>query len=98
MDTEAGRTLKARNLQSYANDDLSHLSVQFGKPLPKWITKPYTCSQCGLSFDRPSKLDVHFRIHTGAKPYSCEFCGKSFNQKPNLRTHMRSVHRDKLFS
>ena len=50
--------------------------------------KNHICDKCGASFDRPNKLQIHNRIHTGDKPYSCEICGKCFNQKQNLKSHM----------
>lgn len=50
----------------------------------------YSCYLCGCVFDRPSKLNVHFRIHSGDKPYACNTCGRRFNQKSNLNRHIRT--------
>ena len=84
-----------RQLPPVCNNDLPG---QTGRRLPKWLTKPHTCSECGCSFDRPSKLNVHFRIHTGVQPYGCGICGKLFNQKNNLKAHMLRKHRDQFLS
>lgn len=47
----------------------------------------FRCSVCSKIFRHKSKLDLHFRIHTGIKPYKCTICKKEFNQKSNLKSH-----------
>ena len=41
--------------------------------------KPYSCEECGMSFQNNAILTGHKRIHTGEKPYTCDICGKAFS-------------------
>ncbi|XP_018026533.1 uncharacterized protein LOC108681960 [Hyalella azteca] len=51
----------------------------------------HRCDVCLRQFDRPSRLQAHYKIHTGDRPFLCQFCGKGFASKGNCNTHMR-VH------
>jgi len=53
--------------------------------------KPFKCPfpNCDKKYSIKSRLQVHYRTHTGSKPFICNFCGKAFNEKGNLKTHER---------
>ncbi|KAF9036113.1 hypothetical protein BDZ89DRAFT_946762 [Hymenopellis radicata] len=57
--------------------------------------KTYPCEHCGRTFFRPSSLQIHTNIHTGAKPFVCPYpvCGRAFNVKSNMTRHCRSSHK-----
>lgn len=49
----------------------------------------HKCTECLLTFRRPSKLKAHFRIHTGERPFACS-CGKAYARFQHLRRHQVS--------
>ena len=53
--------------------------------------RPFKCPfpGCTKNYSIQSRLQVHYRTHTGNKPFICKECGKAFNEKGNLKTHER---------
>lgn len=52
--------------------------------------KPFKCSDCVMSFTRPSDLQRHLLIHSNSKPYKCEECDREFTWFGNFQKHVLS--------
>uniref|UniRef100_A0AC35U5T0 C2H2-type domain-containing protein n=1 Tax=Rhabditophanes sp. KR3021 TaxID=114890 RepID=A0AC35U5T0_9BILA len=60
---------------------------------PKKSTDPnfkfYKCRFCGLSFNYPTTLKAHERVHNVTMPYSCSKCDESFHYMCELEYHSK---------
>lgn len=60
-----------------------------------WLTvhrRNFKCARCGKSFQRPGRLRVHERKHTGEKPHQCPECQKHFRRVSHLVMHLLVRH------
>ena len=50
-------------------------------------SKAFKCDVCLKIFLNKSKLERHYRTHTGEKPFACLICNRKFAQKAILVQH-----------
>ncbi|KAJ8264571.1 hypothetical protein GJAV_G00150830 [Gymnothorax javanicus] len=77
----------------------SHLqTVDDGQQLESG-EKPYSCCECGQSFDLLCELRKHERTsHAGEQPHCCSECGQSFSQLIGLKRHKQRHSRGRPYS
>lgn len=56
--------------------------------------KPYTCEECGSSFNFSHSLKLHLLKHSGKRPFQCKECDKTYLTANHLKMHMIGVHQN----
>ncbi|CAG2194846.1 KRAB [Mytilus edulis] len=56
--------------------------------------KPYTCEECGSSFNFSHSLKLHMLKHSGKRPFQCVECDKTYLTSNHLKMHMIGVHQN----
>lgn len=52
--------------------------------------KPFSCGQCGKTFQHANSVWYHSAIHLGET--RCYICSQVLSRKSNMKRHMRLVH------
>ncbi|XP_070821809.1 zinc finger protein 1035 [Chaetodon trifascialis] len=69
--------------------DGANLICKLDTTLGGEIPKPFTCSECKMSFVSKAGLTGHLRTHTMVHPFNCKTCQRGFWNKSLLRNHYR---------
>ena len=51
---------------------------------------PFECEVCFKRFPVKTRLNWHFKVHTGEKPHECPTCKKQFRLKLHLKVHLQT--------
>jgi len=52
----------------------------------------FVCDVCKKNFESGSKLEDHYRRHTGERPFQCHVCGNKFRYKGDRTKHLKNLH------
>ncbi|XP_041798425.1 zinc finger protein 1035 [Chelmon rostratus] len=69
--------------------DDANLICKLDTALDGEVPKPFTCSECDMSFLSKAGVTAHLRTHTMELPFNCKTCQKGFWNKSLLRNHYR---------
>ena len=53
------------------------------------VSKPLTCSACGMKCRDSYQLRTHERSHSKEKPFECSFCAYKTSRKEDVDRHMK---------
>ncbi|XP_035031871.2 zinc finger and BTB domain-containing protein 11 [Hippoglossus stenolepis] len=80
VSTEEAATMAAAEAETRTNHDQS--------PTEGAVEGEYTCTECGMSFQRRYSLIMHSLKHEKAFGYKCSLCSKEFQYAASLRAHL----------
>ncbi|XP_060933800.1 zinc finger and BTB domain-containing protein 11 [Limanda limanda] len=80
VSTEEAATMAAAEAETRTNRDQS--------PTEGAVEGEYTCTECGMSFQRRYSLIMHSLKHEKAFGYKCSMCSKEFQYAASLRAHL----------
>jgi len=52
----------------------------------------FVCDVCSKRLESFSKLEDHYRRHTGERPFQCFVCGNKFRYKGDRTKHLKNIH------
>ena len=66
-----------------------HVKRLHGNNGHKEVTKPLTCSACGMRCRDNYQLKTHKRSHSKEKPFECSLCSYKSSRKEDVERHMK---------